>query len=116
MSAFGPHVEKALQRDPDLPTKSFVYFIQADDSRMVKIGRAKNITQRLQSLQCGNHENLSPLGALAGARALEEEIHELLAASRVRGEWFRPTPILRELMGAALTAATGRTVEEILAA
>jgi hypothetical protein len=47
---------------------------------------------------------------------LEEEIHELLAASRVRGEWFRPTPILRELMGAALTAATGRTVEEILAA
>jgi hypothetical protein len=34
MSAFGPHVEKALKRDPDLPTKSFVYFIQADDSRM----------------------------------------------------------------------------------
>lgn len=101
---FGPRVTAALERDPRQPANEFVYFF-ITESGLVKIGRARNIWKRLAQLQIGNHETLSMIGSLAGGRGLELEIHELLADTRVRGEWFRGSDTLRALIWAAFHAA-----------
>jgi hypothetical protein len=117
MSAlFGPNVCAALERGNDLGSREFVYFVTTDVSRLTKIGRAQNVETRLKAIQTGNHEPLSLLGVLAGGKELEREIHAMLADTRVRGEWFRPSPALKDLLYAAFAAGTGRSIDEVLAA
>lgn len=104
---FGTHTLDALERSPYEHSDTFVYFIIAEESGLIKIGLAKDPIGRLKILQVGNHEKLSWIGSLAGDHSLEREIHQMFADSRVRGEWFRPSQPLHDLIWAALHAAKG---------
>lgn len=72
-----------------------VYFVSAKfgASTLVKIGMAKNLRFRLQSMQVGCPAQLHPIAQikcenLAAAREVERYAHELFKANNVRGEWF----------------------------
>lgn len=65
-----------------------VYFIQAQESRMVKIGYAVDPIARLAELQTGNHDVLAIIRVVSGAQFTEGCFHHFFAQNRVRGEWF----------------------------
>lgn len=71
-----------------------VYFIQASDSGYIKIGWSTDVAARVESLQMGFPEKLQLLLAFKGTRAMEKQLHEKFVSYRVRGEWFRPEPLL----------------------
>lgn len=102
---FGTHTLDALERSPYEHSDTFVYFIIAKPSSLVKIGIAKDPRGRVKILQTGNHEELTWIGSLAGGHELEQEIHQMLADTRVRGEWFSPSQALHDLIWAAFHAA-----------
>lgn len=77
---------------------SFVYFIQAGDDGPIKIGVAHDPEWRLQDLQIGSHQKLRLIGTVEGDKQLERAFHERLAHLRIRGEWFKPTSEIREVM------------------
>ncbi len=83
-----------------------IYFIQAA-SGTIKIGFTTNWLERLKSLRQGTHETLTPLVVIEGDKAREKAILERFATSRIRGEWFEPSPLLLEFIethrGEALT-------------
>jgi DNA-binding XRE family transcriptional regulator len=69
-----------------------VYFVQVGDAGPVKIGTTADVRARVQFLQCGSPEPLRLLGVVDGDLFEERRLHRLLAAYRLRGEWFRPEP------------------------
>lgn len=79
----------------------YVYFIQEGERGPVKIGRAKDLLKRIETLQIGNSRELKLIAKLPcqserQAHEMEQRIHRRLARFRVRGEWFR-FRALREL-------------------
>lgn len=76
---------------------AFVYFIQ-DESGPIKIGVSfGDPWSRYRSIQTGNPRDVHPLGMVEfdqHALDLEGDLHARFASSRVRGEWFDPTPEL----------------------
>ena len=79
----------------------FIYFIFNEHSNAIKIGRAKNVTRRLRSLQTSSPAPLLLLktiqveGAKA-ARATEKSLHQQFSDLRLSGEWFRADAALRD--------------------
>ena len=73
-----------------------IYAIE-DEQRRIKIGWARNASRRLAILQTGNADELRLVGVIPGTVANERIIHELLVTDRLRGEWYRDSPDLREL-------------------
>lgn len=59
---------------------------------LVKIGSAKDVKKRLQSLRTGCPRPLHLLGTLPGGRAVEMRLHAAFDHRRVHGEWFALTP------------------------
>lgn len=104
--AWPPLTQQALDRSNREPSQSFVYFILDATNGMVKIGKAGAPVKRLSSLQTATSAELELAGLLAGGVTLEREIHEHFAESRVRGEWFRVTNELIDLVKAAHAAGT----------
>lgn len=76
-------------------TPDIVYFIRCGRRGPVKIGKTFGTYQgamdRLKELQVGNPETLYLLGICDGGRDLERQLHKRLQAHRLRGEWFKPT-------------------------
>jgi predicted GIY-YIG superfamily endonuclease len=74
---------------------AYLYIIEAGDQRIYKIGVTKDIDSRLASLQTGSYVKLGVVAQIdkhsngVYAQSLEREMHELLAASRISGEWFQ---------------------------
>lgn len=75
-----------------------VYFVQAADGGLIKIGIANDLRSRLKSLQAQCPVPLRCLAALPGYRELEIELHDRFSAHRRHGEWFEPAPELLELI------------------
>lgn len=67
-----------------------IYFIQSSDGA-VKIGRAKNIKQRLGNLQTAHAFELKLLRVIPGGEVEEWECHYEFRDNRIRGEWFSYT-------------------------
>jgi hypothetical protein len=88
---------------PSDPSSTFVYFIQAGGrGGPIKIGRARDVFQRLNQLQTGSPEELEILAVLAGAAVdLEKHLHQRFANSHLRGEWFKPSRELLALIESA---------------
>lgn len=61
----------------------FVYFVQARQLGLVKIGIAKDMKRRLRALQCGSPDQLRVLGVIWDERplALEREAQTQKAAA-----------------------------------
>lgn len=69
---------------------STVYFVQAGKEGPIKIGVARDVQQRIGSLQTANHEKLSLIATVDGGRDTEEKLHRHFAGHRLQGEWFKP--------------------------
>ena len=82
------YCEKEREYKQTHPRRQDLYAISAGE-RMVKIGIAHDVSQRMHTLQ---HMNPLPLHLVAvvkgGGRALEKQLHRKFAAERIRGEWF----------------------------
>lgn len=74
-----------------------IYILQAPPIMPVKIGftRAAELTYRVKSLQTGCPYPLLIIAQTTGLPAREREIHALLDADRLTGEWFDWTPRVR---------------------
>lgn len=80
---------------PPVERGPWIYFIQVGNDGPIKIGfTAGNPRARLSKLQIGNPEKLKLLAAVPGSFEDEQAIHATFVALRIRGEWFRPDPIL----------------------
>lgn len=72
----------------------YVYFIQRADGGPIKIGTAERPDRRLTALQAANPDVLVIRAVCLGGRAAEQVLHGHFAESRIRNEWFEPTPEL----------------------
>jgi len=68
----------------------FIYFVQGETGGPIKIGYAKDVKKRINTLQTGYPDTLILLLAIPGNLNDEQKIHEELAEFRLRGEWFKP--------------------------
>lgn len=68
-----------------------VYFIEAANVAMVKIGIAKNVEKRLVDLQTASPVKLRIIATLPGGMKLEKELHRQFGHLRSHGEWFHLT-------------------------
>jgi len=72
----------------------FVYFIYNKDSNAIKIGRAKDLTKRMQSLQTSSPSQLKLIKSVQvegakNAQDLEQSLHKQFGEIRLAGEWFK---------------------------
>lgn len=75
-----------------------VYAIQQGDDGPIKIGIASKPWERLATLQTASPYRLRGLAAWPGSAAEEAALHEVFAADRLEGEWFKPSPELIALV------------------
>lgn len=78
---------------------SIVYFIQAIDSGIIKIGQTTDIGKRLAALQTGCPEQLTVLKTMPGDKSIERLLHKKFSAANKQGEWFYPTDELLKYIG-----------------
>lgn len=101
----------------------YVYFMQEDGGGPIKIGKSKEPKGRLRRLQTASHSRIRLLAVVQGYDMVEAQMHRRFAASRIRGEWFKPTHELLAFIegihaanvgqaGAFASAEVGRLREE----
>ena len=68
----------------------YVYLV-TDRSGYYKIGRTKNLKQRMRALNTGNSQGVRLVGQIPtyNSPQLEKDIHRYLRAYHHRGEWFK---------------------------
>lgn len=84
---------------PNEHLETFVYFIQGEQTRNIKIGYTTNLQSRIDSFQLGCPDKLFYIGTIlfptkARAENVEKQLHKKFAHLRVQGEWFYPDPSL----------------------
>jgi hypothetical protein len=95
-------IVKKKGREPDLRTPrergiaTRLYAISRPDTGEIKVGIAGDTLKRLAGLQTGSAVELVLLMDIPGGRTSERSAHHALAAFRIRGEWFRDCPELRQ--------------------
>jgi len=77
--------------------KADLYFIYSPATMLVKIGIARDVTQRLAGLEYTCGARLKLLGAWKGLACHEKRLHILFGDVRQLGEWFLPVPDLLDL-------------------
>lgn len=80
--------------------ETFIYFIQAVDGGLIKIGRADDPRARLRELQIGSPLILRLCRSERAPQTWETRLHQAFAAYRMHGEWFRPHPLLAHVADA----------------
>lgn len=70
-----------------------VYFMQSGHMGPIKIGKAKNVNQRLEHLQIGNPVQLRILATVPctsekEAYSLEKKFQRMFVKQHLRGEWY----------------------------
>jgi len=73
-----------------------VYFVQAFELKLIKIGVTNNTQRRIVSMQTLSPDRLAVLGVQLCPRggALEKRLHRQFAHLRDHGEWYLPSPDL----------------------
>lgn len=79
---------------PGIPTTPGVYALQCVPG-LVKIGRARNIAQRMRELQTGCPYELKLLAVLSRDPNDEAAFHRRFARDRRHGEWFILSPAVQ---------------------
>ena len=79
-------------------SEGFVYFIQEEEETgNIKIGFSeKHPEGRLKDFQTGNSKKLILLGYIEGTFEDESSLHQEFYEERRNGEWFEPSPRLKE--------------------
>lgn len=73
---------------------SHVYFFQQSD--FIKIGWSKGWRTRLATLQRSTPHDIIPLAIFRGGMKMERDLHARFSQHRVRLEWFRDCPEIRD--------------------
>lgn len=76
----------------------FIYFIELVGMRCIKIGIAEDWRKRIQNLQTASPIRLKRLLVLDACVGIEPMMHRKFASLRMRGEWFRDDPSIREFI------------------
>lgn len=76
-----------------------VYFAQAGEGHPIKIGSAKNVSRRIAALNTASPRRLKLICAIHGDASKERALHAELAAFRMDGEWFLPSPEVLSVVG-----------------
>lgn len=71
-----------------LENPQFVYVIQGDRDRDIKVGVSHDPLARMRGLQTGTSQELRLLYVLPGGYKLEANLHQRLRGARLRNEWF----------------------------
>jgi len=74
-----------------------LYAIQSGEGP-IKLGISNNPTTRLAQLQTATYDDLYLLATTPGTEQDERNLHELFNQSRLRGEWFKDSPSLRQVL------------------
>lgn len=80
------------------PKAGYVYFLQAEVTRFVKIGFSQNPKNRIHGIKTACPEELAVLYIHEGDENLELAIHRSFKEDHHRGEWFRPSRGLLEFI------------------
>jgi hypothetical protein len=76
---------------------TYLYAIGDSSNQMVKLGKSKNPGYRLKQLQTGTSVELILFGFCKESSPLtEKEVHKLLKADRLSGEWFKMSEVVRQ--------------------
>ncbi len=75
---------------------TYVYFIQAVDGGLIKIGKSEDPINRLATIQMYSPVKLQILAATPHLK--EKAMHKAFADERVHGEWFKPSDRLLALI------------------
>lgn len=82
-----------MRRDPSTTN---IYFLVAGELNLVKIGRTKDVTKRVNFINTSSPVELELVSVLRGVDPIQEQlIHEKFEALRRRGEWFHLNDELR---------------------
>lgn len=75
--------------------QGYVYFIQAVQTRMIKIGfTSKEPEKRLAGIYLGSPDALVLLGFVEADRGVEEGVRRLLVEHNHHGEWYSPSAVV----------------------
>jgi hypothetical protein len=77
--------------------RDVVYIIEAVGSGMVKVGFTSDLQKRLRALRTSCPHHIRVLQTYEGGPAKERELHDRWEKHRVRHEWFKLGPIVRDL-------------------
>ncbi len=69
----------------------FIYFLQAEDVGLIKIGTTRHVIKRIAGLQTSCPTRLNLIGLIDGNSDLESQIHHEFRSERRHGEWFYPS-------------------------
>lgn len=82
-----------MRRDPSTTN---IYFLVAGELNLVKIGRTKDVTKRVNFINTSSPVELELVSVLRGVDPIQEQlIHEKFETLRRRGEWFHLNDELR---------------------
>lgn len=79
---------------PEPRQDTFIYFLGM--AGHIKIGQSKLWQQRLSNLQVASPFDITPLLVMIALPRREDELHRKFAKQRVRGEWFKDCPEIRD--------------------
>lgn len=69
-----------------------LYAMRSVASGNIKIGIAADVGRRLISMRSHTWDEIELVCSVPSSRSEERDAHLLLAASRIRGEWYKPSP------------------------
>jgi len=76
--------------------RDVVYFIKS--SEFIKVGVAGDLRSRMSVFECSNPLEVILLADIAGGISLEKMIHKQIGLHRHKGEWYRDTSDVRQVM------------------
>lgn len=68
--------------------EGYIYIIQGEATRHVKVGFAMNVEVRLKDIQACSPDQLSVIGTIKGSMYLERQLHNEFSEQRLHYEWF----------------------------
>ena len=105
---------QAIRFPPPRESPFVVYFIRNTVTSAIKIGFATYPTWRLKQLQTATPDRLELVGAVAGSKSYEAELHRRFSRHRLGGEWFSKNDeldrFIEEVVAPVTSALRGRTV------
>jgi len=94
----GEIFKKDISSQFEKKTKTNIYFIQAINGGLVKIGQADNPASRLKSHQCGSPVFLQIIKVIENVESsVERKLHKQFSKFRKHGEWFDPCVLTLEI-------------------
>lgn len=95
------------------PKMTWIYFVASVDAGAIKVGRSRNVLERMSSLTTSSPVPLTLVAMVQYRPQLEHEIHAHLSEYRKRGEWFHADEPVIELARIAKREGLRGVVKEI---